>query len=219
MPDLLPREKLQTLGLDAMTLSELLAIVLNTGTRKENVLELSARLINDYGSEALKPIKNPSQAEKRLGIPPVKACQIVALFEIGRRIFQQTRKTATEIRRPQDAFNHPEALRESDKEQFIALYLNTRNRIIYEEVISIGSLEMSVIHPRELFAPALEHRASRLILVHNHPSGDPTPSENDMKTTETLIAAGRLLHIPIVDHVIITKSEFLSLKEAGFVKF
>lgn len=207
----MPREKLKTEGLDSLNLQELLAIVLNTGTRKENVFELSSRLVKEYGGPALASRKSPDSVVRVFDLPFVKACQIVSLFEIGRRFFMARRGALPELRRPSDAYKHLEFLRNAKKEQFVGLYLNTRNRLIYQEVLSIGSLDSSIIHPREVFAPALEYRASRIIVAHNHPSGDLKPSEADFELTKTLIEAGKLLRIPITDHLIITENGYKSL--------
>jgi len=175
-----PREKLIKYGPDVLKTPELMAIILNTGYRGETVLELSHRIIKEYGSKAITQEKNVARLIETLGIPPVKACQIVACFELGRRFFQEEPGKMPTIRNPEDVYRYLEDMKKLKKEQFRGLYLNTRNKIIHDEIISIGSLTANLVHPREVFQPAIEYLAAGLIIAHNHPSGDPNPSEEDL---------------------------------------
>jgi len=211
----MPREKLITKGVEVLNSAELLAIVFSTGTRNENVIELCSRLVKDYSDSAIFTFKRPKTLVKEFGLPIVKACQIVAVAEIGRRLFLPNSRGAPRLRRATEVFEHLSTLRSLPKEQAICLYLNTRNRLIYQEIISIGNLSETYIHPREVFAPAIELRTSRIIFAHNHPSGDPTPSKNDDQITSRLLKAGKLLGVPLVDHIIVSPTTFFSYTESN----
>ncbi|MCK4423815.1 MAG: DNA repair protein RadC [Candidatus Omnitrophica bacterium] len=212
-----PREKLIKQGPDALKSAELLAIILNTGYRGQNVLELANRIIKEYGSKAITQEKNVGRLIENLGLPPVKACQIVACFELGRRFFAEEPGRLPAIRMPEDVFKYLDEMRRLRKEEFRGLYLNTRNKLIHDEVISIGTLTANLVHPREVFAPAIEYLAVGLIVAHNHPSGDPTPSKEDIRLTQRLTEAARIMGIDLLDHIIIGKNSFVSLKEQGVI--
>lgn len=216
-----PREELIKNGPDVLTDAELLAIVLNTGLWKKNyyedVLELSNRILKEYGSKAIISEKNVEKLMKELGIPKVKACQIVACFELGRRFFKKDEEEIY-IRDSKDAYNYlKDKMANLKKEQFRGLYLNSRNKLIYDEVISLGTLTTNLVHPREVFRPAIQYSAAAIILAHNHPSGDPQPSEDDIKITEQIIEASKIINIEILDHIIIGKEEYLSLKDKKII--
>jgi len=208
-----PREKLIKYGPDVLRIPELVSIILNTGYRDENVLELSHRIIKEYGSRAIASEKNVGRLMETLGIPLVKACQIVACFELGRRFFQEEPGKMPTIRGPEDVYIYLEDMRKLKKEQFRGLYLNARNKIIHDEVISIGTLTANLVHPREVFQPAIEYLACGVIVAHNHPSGDPEPSEDDLEITKKLTAVGKTMDIELLDHIIIGKNKYVSLKE------
>lgn len=209
----MPREKLITKGVDTLSMAELLAIIFGTGSRKENVIELTSRLVRDYSDSAIFAFKRPKIVSERFKLPLVKACQVVAVSEIGRRLFLSSPRGAPLVRRAKDAFEHLTALRNLPKEQAICLYLNTRGRVVYQEVIGVGTLSEIYIHPREVFAPAVELRSSRVIFAHNHPSGTLTPSRDDDRITARLLKSGKLLGIPLVDHIIVTSNSFFSYAE------
>ena len=220
-PEKRPRERLFKNGPSALTDVELLAIVLNTGIRKkehkEDVLELSNRILKEYGSLSIVNEKNVKKLMDRLEIPKVKACQIVACFELGRRFFSEDQEEIF-IREPNDVYKYLKNQTENlKKEQLIGLYLDSRNKLIYEEIISLGTLTTNLIHPREVFKPAIEKSAAAIILVHNHPSGDPTPSEDDIKITQQLIEASNLINIEILDHIIIGKGKYISFKDRKLI--
>ena len=206
-----PREKLIKNGPDALSTPELLAVVLGTGTKKEEIMAMSYRLIKEYGEKSIANQTNPKLLEKELNVPLAKSCQIVACFELGRRFFQETKGRAAVIRTPKQAFQYLADMRDLPKEQLRGIYLNSRHRVVHDEVISIGSLTTNIVHPREVFRPALEHAAVAVILAHNHPSGTAKPTESDVAITEQLVKAGKILGIDLLDHVIITKNRFASV--------
>ena len=212
-----PREKLIKYGPDVLRNSELLSIVLNTGYKGLNVIELSERIIKDYGSKAIAQEKDVGRLMETLGIPQVKACQIAAVFELGRRFFLEDKGRIPTIRTPEDVYKYLEEMRKLQKEHFRGLYLNIRNRLIHDEVISIGSLTFNIIQPREVFRPAIEYGAAAMILAHNHPSGDPDPSEDDLKVTRKIVEVGKLMEIDVLDHVIIGNDSYVSLRERNLM--
>jgi len=206
-----PREKLVQSGPEALGIKELLAIILVTGTTKENILEMSDRLIRDYGEKSILSERNPDKLSKELDIPIVKACQIVACGELGRRFYDRSESGFVTIRNAKDVFDHLQDMRNLPKEHLRGLYLNSHNRILRDEVISIGTVNSNMIHAREVFRPAIECNAAALVLAHNHPSGEVTPSKEDVDITADLVRAGKILGISILDHVIITKDSFASV--------
>jgi DNA repair protein RadC len=207
-----PREKLMLHGPESLTIRELLAVILNTGTTKENVLEMSERLIRDYGEKSIFSIIDINQFSRETGLPETKSCQIIACGEIGRRLYSAQVSGFTVIRNAQDVFDYLQDMKNLPKEHLRGLYLNNHNKIIRDEVISIGTVSSSMIHPREVFRPAIECNAVAVVLAHNHPSGEPSPSDEDILVTKQLIDAGKMLGINILDHVIITKDSFASIK-------
>jgi DNA repair protein RadC len=207
-----PREKLMKYGSGALSMQELLTVVLMTGTQKEDVLAMSNRLLKEYGENAIINQKDPVKLQKALGIPLIKACQIVACFELGRRFFKTPDgKKPLTLRTASQVYEHLKDMRDLPKEHLRGLYLDSHYQLIHEETISIGTLTSNIIHPREVFRPALEYSASAIILAHNHPSGVPKPSETDITITNQIIAAGKILGISLLDHVIITKTKFQSV--------
>jgi len=206
-----PREKLIKLGSEVLTTAELLSIILNNGTKKEGISQMAARILKDYGEKTMAEQTNPTVLEKELGIPLVKACQIVASFELGRRFFKKDYNSQVIIRNAKQAFNYLQDMKNLTKEQFRGLYLNSRYRLVHDEVISIGSLTTNIIHPREVFKPALEHSAVAIIIAHNHPSGNLKPTVADLETTKKLIEAGKIIGIDLLDHLIIARDKYTSL--------
>lgn len=206
-----PREKLIKHGPGILTTKELLAVVLSTGTTKEDVLEMSARIMKDYGEKSLLSEKNPEKLSLDIDIPIVKACQIVAVGELGRRFYDRTESGFAVIRSAKDAYSYLQDMRNLPKEHLRGLYLNSHNKIIRDEVISIGTINSSIIHPREVFRPAIECNAAAVVLAHNHPSGESSPSAEDIDITNQLIDAGKILGITVLDHIIIAKDSFTSV--------
>jgi len=206
-----PREKLIASGPSALGIKELLTIVLITGTTKENILEMSDRIIRDYGEKSILAERNPEKLSKELDIPIVKACQIVACGELGRRFYDHSESGFVTIRNAKNVFDYLQDMRNLPKEHLRGLYLNSHNRILRDEVISIGTVNSNMIHAREVFRPAIECNAAAVVLAHNHPSGEVTPSKEDVDITADLVRAGKILGISILDHVIITKDSFVSV--------
>lgn len=208
-----PREKLLKYGPACLTVTELVAVLLTTGTKKEAVLEMSSRIIKEYGERTLSDYVDPRKMAKDLSIPEFKAAQIVACAELGRRFYEKKigAGVAT-IRTPKDVFDYTADMRELGKEHLRGLYLNSHHKIIHDEVLSIGTLNSNLIHPREVFKPALDYCAAAVILVHNHPSGEVTASDSDLEITEQLVKAGKIMGVHLLDHVIVTKDDFASVK-------
>ncbi len=206
-----PREKLLKHGPAHLKTAELIAILLGTGTKKEEVMVMATRLLKDYGEKSLLSQTKAVTISKELEIPITKACQLVACFELGRRFLQKNYQGKHIIRSSKDAFDYLIDMRLLKKEQFRGLYLNHRYQLIYDEVISLGTVNASLVHPREVFKPAIEHSASAIIIAHNHPSGQIKASEDDIKITQKLKEAGELLGIQLLDHLIIANNKYISV--------
>ena len=213
-----PRERFLKQGPEALSDAELFAILLRVGTRGkkgeegENVTDMSNRLIKEYGLENLFQC-SLKELQKIKGIGPDKAMQILAMFELGKR-YAQSKKPLRKITCAEDVFNiFHERLKDEKQENFSILMLNNKNYIIGKELITKGILDSSIVHPREIFKPAIKNSASKIILIHNHPSGDPTPSESDRKLTDKLLETGELLDINIIDHIIIGDRKWWSWRE------
>jgi len=212
-----PRERLIKNGASALSDSELLAIILRTGSKKENVINLSQRILGEYNIKQLSQI-NLTQLMKIHGIKESKATQISACFEIARRLESFNSVEKPKISSPEDVYRRLfPRMRELKKEMFIELCLDTKNQILKEEVISVGSLNTNVVHPREVFKLALAESAAHIIVAHNHPSGDPTPSREDIEITKKLVETGNIMGITVLDHVIIGDGRHFSMKEAGHI--
>jgi DNA repair protein RadC len=208
-----PREKLIAHGPSVLSIAELLAVVLNVGTRKEDVLAMSRRLLKEYGDSVIVSQKDPQKVRELLGIPLGKACQLVACFELGRRLFRSAdgRKPIT-IRTASQVYDYLRDMRDLPKEHLRGLYLDSHYQLIHDELISIGTLTSNLVHPREVFRPALEFSAAAFILAHNHPSGVVRASEADLAITRQIIEAGRVLGISLLDHVIIARTKYESVE-------
>lgn len=212
-----PRERLQRYGAHALSTQELLAIVLRTGTGGRSAIDLAEELLKDHKDIRGIACASVEQLAKIKGIGPVKGIQIAACIELGRRL-QEMRADRREIKSPQDAVDLlMPRLRDADKELFYGILLDSRARIIREVEISKGSLNNSIVHPREVFKAAITASAESIIVAHNHPSGDPTPSPEDRRVTARLQEAGKLMGIELVDHLIIGDGRWVSLKECGFL--
>ena len=204
-----PREKLLKYGVDKLSNTELLAVILGSGKKGENAIALAAKVIRKLPNNQLINASIHRLIETS-GIGKTKACQIVACFELGRRLLKN--KQSTLIVSPQTVWDELRDIRDNKKEYFVVFYLDARNQVIKKEIVSIGNLNSSLVHPREVFEPAVRNLCAQIILAHNHPSGDASPSEDDLKITKRLVEAGKILGIEIVDHVIITKDGFFSFK-------
>ncbi len=213
-----PRERVLREGVQALSNQELLAVILRNGTRTESVLQLSARLLHDF--QGLYHLKDATVEELRnvKGIGQVKAIELLATIEFGRRLSRLPQQERYVIRSPEDGAGYlMEEMRFLTQEHFICLYLNTKNQVIHQRTVFIGSLNASIVHPREVFKEALKRSAASLICFHNHPSGDPTPSREDIEVTKRLVECGKMIGIEVLDHIIIGDQKFTSLKEKGLV--
>ncbi|WP_269902676.1 RadC family protein [Crassaminicella thermophila] len=214
-----PREKLLMSGANALSNAELLAILIRTGTKETSAIDLSQRILSasDDGLRYLADctIEELSQIK---GIGVAKACQVVAAIELGKRLAMSSAKAKININSPRDIVKiFMEEMRYYKKEYFKIMLLNTKNEIISIENISIGSLNSSLVHPREVFVRAIRKSAASLVLIHNHPSGNPKPSNEDIKITQRLIEAGKIIGIEILDHIIIGDGIYISLKEISMI--
>ncbi len=206
-----PREKMLKDGVSTLSSAELLSVVLGVGTKKEEVLTMASRLLKEYGEKGIAYQKDPKIIEKDLGIPAVKACQIVACFELGRRFYQKKPGGSVSIRTAKQAFEYLKDMGKLNKEQFRGLYLNSHYQLIHDEVISIGTIDSSIVAPREVFRPALEYSAAAIIVAHNHPSGILKATKADLEVTAQLKEAGKIIGIDLLDHLLIGQDKFISL--------
>lgn len=206
-----PREKLLEHGAEALSLQELISVVLNTGSKKEDVAAMSQKIVREYGNSALTGTVDPAVMASELDIPLGKACQVVACSEIGKRLYKKSDVGLAVIRTADDVYKFLSEMQNLPKEQLRGLYLDTHNRVIHQEIISIGTINSNIVHPREVFRPALEYNAAAVVLAHNHPSGIATPSASDSEITKQIIEAGKIIGIHLLDHVIITKDGFASV--------
>jgi len=209
-----PRERLERQGATVLSDAELLAVILKTGNRNENVIDMSNRLLAKYGIAKLSSC-SLKELQAINGIGSAKASQILALFEFNKR-HNLAKQTGKPLRSAQDVFNYiGPKISNLDRECFMVLLLDTKNTVLKEEIVSVGTLNGAIIHPRELFKSAIKESANSVILVHNHPSGDPTPSREDKEVTERVIDAGKLLGIDVLDHVIVGNGSYWSFKETS----
>jgi len=211
-----PRERLALTGAEALNNAELLAILLSTGLKGENAVRLGERLLAQHGG--LVGLLKMSYADlcKVKGIGPAKAAQLKAAVELGRRIAAASPAEKPTINSPADAANViMYEMRALDQEVVKVLLLDTRNRLIAVVEVYRGSLNTSMIRVGELFREAVKQSAASIIVAHNHPSGDPSPSPDDVAVTRMMVEAGRLLDIPVHDHIVIGQNRFVSLKERG----
>ncbi len=213
-----PRERLLSRGPESLTDAELLAIILRTGGAGITALDHARLLLARYQSLRGLGDASPSELASIKGIGKAKAAQVMACMEIARRFASQKIREGEQFTSSRDVFEHfHERLRGKKKEVFIALLLNGKNRKIKEVMISQGSLNASIVHPREVFNPAVKDSAASIILVHNHPSGDPSPSREDREITGRLKGVGDLLGIRILDHLIIGDGRYISFADEGWL--
>lgn len=213
-----PRERLLRYGANHLSNQELLAILIGSGTKNESVMDLSKRLLMHF--EGLNLLADAAIEELTAikGIGPAKGVTLLASIELGLRIsrYRPTRRYV--VRTPEDGAQYVmEEMRSLNQEHFVALFLDTKNQILHQQTIFIGSLNASIVHPREIFREAVKRSAASIICVHNHPSGDPTPSQEDIHVTERLVNAGEMIGIEVLDHLIIGDRKFVSLKEKGYL--
>ncbi|MFO7951994.1 MAG: DNA repair protein RadC [Bacillota bacterium] len=213
-----PREKLKALGESALSNAELLAILLRSGNKNESAVQLATKIISKGGGLRNLPQLSLEDLQENKGIGPDKAVMIKAALELGSRLATTPREENCSIKTPgQAAGLFMEELRYKKKEYFKILLLNTKNHVISREEISVGSLSASIVHPREIFTLPLRKSAASVILFHNHPSGDPAPSQEDLEVTRRLVDAGNILGIAVRDHIIIGDGCFFSFREKGLL--
>ena len=210
-----PREKMAANGAAVLTDAELIAILLRTGTAEKSAIDIASEMTADGGLyKRLAGITRLNELTNIKGLGQAKAATVLAALEIGRRIASAKPLEKIHFSCPQDVadFLMPR-LRYAAKEQFVVILLNNKNKVIGTEVVSEGSLSSSIVHPREVFAPAILHHAAAIMVAHNHPSGDPKPSIEDEEVTRQLLRSGKVLGIPMIDHVIIGDGNYYSFLE------
>ncbi|WP_242228525.1 DNA repair protein RadC [Bacillus cereus group sp. BfR-BA-01323] len=210
-----PRERLLLEGAGSLSNRELLAVLLRTGSKE---LKLSDKILHQF--DGLRMLKDATLEEliSIHGIGISKASQLMAAFELGRRMVRLEYQNRYSIRSPEDCAKYMmEEMRFLQQEHFVCLYLNTKNQVIHRQTIFIGSLNTSIVHPREVFKEAFRRAAASIICLHNHPSGDPTPSREDIAVTKRLVECGQIIGIEVLDHIIIGDHKFVSLKEKGHI--
>lgn len=213
-----PRERLLREGAQALSNQELIALLLGSGTRNESVIQLSARVLQHFNGLRLLKEGSVKELQEIKGIGEAKAVLLKAALELGKRIRQLPPEDRYVIKSPEDVADFMmEEMRHLTQEHFVTLYLNTKNQVIHKQTIFIGSLNASIVHPREVYKEAFRYSAASIVCLHNHPSGEPTPSHEDIEVTKRLTECGRMIGIELLDHVIIGDQKYCSLKEKGYV--
>ena len=219
--DELPYDKFIRLGADSLSDAELLAIMLRTGTKTKTPVDLGREILQLFGNQwGLLGLHHFSLREimKIKGVGEVKAIQLLCIAEIAKRISHRKAELELNFQDPQTiAAYYMEQLRHSEKEKFVLILLNSRNKLIHDEVLSIGTINATLVSPRELFIEALKAEASNIIILHNHPSGDPTPSRQDILITNKIKEVSSLVEIPLIDHIIIGDNQYFSFKQKGLL--
>lgn len=210
-----PREKFVEKGPSGLTDAELVAILIRTGVKGMNVVKLAKKILRKYSLSDLLEVKL-SDLEEFHGLGETKAIQLLTAFEIAKRA--KDKHLQNFLKSPEVVVNLLHQYKDKKKEYFICCYLNARHQLIQTEVISIGHLTSTLVHPREVYKPALQQSAVYIILAHNHPSGNVDPSEDDLKLTERLVQAGKILGVEVLDHIIIAQDHWQSLKALGYIK-
>ncbi len=217
-----PRERLLKFGADGLSAAQLLAIILRTGGKDKSAIELARELLMHFSS--LKEMEDASLAEFSTikGMGSAKIAQLKAAFELGRRLLQSGTGDTLQIPSFKNSKEVYEYYRPKfyglKKERFLCALLDTKNRVFKEKVVSDGTLTSSLVHPREVFRYAIKEAAASVLFVHNHPSGDPNPSKDDINITKRLIDTGKLVGINVLDHIIVSDGSYLSLLEKGYIK-
>ncbi|ARD47036.1 DNA repair protein RadC [Sporosarcina sp. P33] len=213
-----PRERLIREGAGSLSNQELLAILLRSGSRSESVLVLANRVLSTI--DRLQDLKELTVEEmtKIKGVGEAKAVQLLAAAELGKRLYRTPPQDRYKIRSPEDAANYLMTDMSSlNQEHFVVLFLNVKNEVLHKQTIFIGSLNSSIVHPREVFREAFKRSAASMIISHNHPSGDTTPSREDIEVTKRLMEAGSIMGVDVLDHIIIGDQKYISLKDKGYI--
>ncbi|HYJ32195.1 MAG TPA: DNA repair protein RadC [Candidatus Binatia bacterium] len=211
-----PRERLLELGAGVLTDAELIAVLLGTGSAGTPALAAAARVTGAVNVRRLHQAA-PEDLLTIRGVGRARAAQLLAAAELGRRLWPDGDTTPL-VRGPESVYELTRDIRAMNREHFVGFYLNSRNQVLRREIISIGSLNASIVHPREVFLPAVAMSAASVVLAHNHPSGDPTPSEEDLAITRRLLEAGRILGIDLLDHVVVARESYASFKERRLLR-
>ena len=211
-----PREKLVAKGAENLKDSELLAILLRTGKAGKNVIEIASQILTKHSKKRLLQMTYQDLV-KIGGIDSAKATTLLAAFELSKRALEVNDTNLPTINDAKDAVAQLADLRDLKKEHLVALYINARNKLIHRDLVSVGTLNANLVHPREVFEPAIARASAQVIVEYNHPSGDPEPSEDDLIITKKLVDGGKLLDIELIDHIIITKTGYLSFKDKKLI--
>ncbi|KEO82685.1 DNA repair protein RadC [Tumebacillus flagellatus] len=213
-----PRERLRQVGPEQMSNAELLAILLRTGSRGRSAVNLAEQVLKRFGSIRELLHADLQELTEIPGVGLAKAAQLKAAIEVGRRIARFSQSSAPQFLTAQDAAEYMmDRLQFQLKEHFVALHLDAKRRLIGEEIVSVGTLDGTVAHPREIFKTAIKRSASAIICLHNHPSGDPTPSYEDLEVTRRLVECGRILGVDVLDHIVIGSHSYCSMREKGWL--
>ena len=214
-----PREKLLRDGPEGLSTVEVLAVILGTGTRSKSVIDLAGDVLA-MDARGLRYLAecSPEELKKISGMGDAKVCVLMAALELGKRLSCLPAEERVRIKCSADIANlFMERLRYEKKEHFKCLLINSRGEILEENEVSVGDLNSSASHPREVFSPAVRRSAGSVAFVHNHPSGDPSPSQEDIDSTKRLVEVGKLLGIPVIDHIIIGDGSYVSMKGLGYI--
>jgi DNA repair protein RadC len=213
-----PRERLMRSGAESLSTAELIAIILGSGSKTKPILQLAHEIVTRFGG--LRQLAEATLTEllEIKGIGLAKAIQLKAAFNLGMRASKQVIKPKYRIEHPSHAYYLlKDELEHEKRELFVVILQDIKGYVICHEIVSIGSLSQTIVHPREVFYPAIRHKAASLIVAHNHPSGDPTPSPQDLEMTKVLVEASQLMSIPLHDHLIIGHQRYISLRQQGFL--
>jgi DNA repair protein RadC len=213
-----PRERLKALGVEVLSLRELVALVIGSGSSRRSSLDVAEDLVSALGS--VKDLGGASleKLARVDGVGPATACRLKAAVELGRRVIKSARGEIRVVRCPEDAASLViDDMRNLDREHFAVILLDSKNAVISVEKVSVGTVNSSIVHPREVLKPALEKSATSIILVHNHPTGSTSPSREDIMITRRFEKCGRILGIEVVDHIIVGDGDYRSMKESGYL--
>lgn len=209
-----PREKLARYGVTRLSTTELLAILIGSGFQGQSAIEIAQMILKKFSSDRLATVAHKQLIEVA-GLGPTKASIIMAALELGRRLLKE--KPSQLLFRPKDVWAAMRDIRDQKKERCVVFFLDGHRQTIEREIISVGTVNASLVHPREVFEPAIKYLASQIIVAHNHPSGNLEPSADDLFMTERLVESGKILGIEVIDHVIVTGRSHFSLKEKGML--
>ncbi len=216
-----PRERLIAYGPGILSNAELLAVLLGSGSKEKSAMQLAQEILSQHRESGVLALATMSVEElmEYKGIGSAKATLLAAAVELGKRLGLNPTAQKPVVRCPADAADYAmPRLRFQQREHFAIILLNIKHHILSMPIISIGSLTASVVHPREVFKAAVQNSAAAMILVHNHPSGDPSPSREDLNITRQLMEAGKLMDIPVLDHIVLGDNKYISLKEEGMIQ-